>query len=440
MRFVVAAVVLALCTNAAHALTLEQALARTVENNPIIQQARANLEQAAGRRIVLRATSLPAARVGVFAGLQGGERAGEKEVQPFAFGQGFLGQPLFHAGIPASYRRGNIEVLLAQQRLHMAMTEQLHIARVAYLTAAYNESLQTLGEAQRQRLASNVEAQADRYEAGTADRMAVTVARLLEQEINPRLEESRRVRGGALLTLAQAMGEDLGPQGQLPVVDAQLQFANVQVSAERAAPQAIATRPDLQIARLLVRAAEEDQRMIEAAYFPTVNFNVSGDYIPVSEIRRGSEGSARRSDDIISSEMRYGLAYSWRVVDSGRTAGAAKRQRAVREINEVVLARLENEVPRELTRLENELRGLAARHAALTQAATVSEQSLADVQDNLRSGLSSQLEYRTAEGSFLESRAGVLSAAFEQQLALADWDRTTGRYLRFSNGSARNVP
>jgi outer membrane protein TolC len=235
------------------------------------------------------------------------------------------------------------------------------------------------------------------------------------------------------------MGGDLGPGGKLPQVQGWLQFAPVHVNADAEAARAVASRADLQIARLLVRAAEEDQRIIEAAYYPAVNATLSGTYIPVSEIRRGSEGSARRSDDIISSEARAGAAYTWRVVDNGRVRGAATRQRAVREINELVLARLEANVPRELTRIENSLRSLQARHEALTKAASVAERSVADVQNSLAEGLSSQLEYRTAESSFLESTAGVLTVAFEQQIALAEWDRATGRYLQFSDGTNGNV-
>jgi outer membrane protein TolC len=196
---------------------------------------------------------------------------------------------------------------------------------------------------------------------------------------------------------------------------------------------ALARRADLQLARLLVRAAGEEQRIIEAAYFPAVNGTVGGDYIPVSDIRRGSEGSARRSDDIISSELRLGLTYSWRVVDNGQVRGAAMQQRAVREINETVLARLEENVPRELQRVANTMRGLASQHEALARGATVAEQTVASVYGNLLQGLSSTLEYRTAESSLLQARAGLLKAAYDQQIALAELDRVTGRYFQFSD-------
>ena len=438
----VAALICAALLMSSHALpaiTLNAALARTLEKNPQIHQAKTRLEQAAGRRILLRASSLPDLRISIFGGVQGGERAGEDDTQPFAFGQGFFVQPLFNAAIPASYRRGNIEVLVAQQQLNVAVIEQLHTARIAFYTAAYNDSLRALGQAQRQRLENNVAAQSDRYQAGRADRSALTMARVLDQELTPRLEESRRVSNGALLKLAQTMGDELGVNAQLPKAEGELQFASVARNVETATAAALQRRADLQLARLLVRGAAEDQRIIEAAYFPTINGTISGDYIPVAEIRRGSEGSARRSDDIISSEARAGIGYTWRVIDNGRVYGAAKRQRAIREVNELVLARLEAEVPRELRRLDNNLEALEARHASLVKAAAVAERNVGDIQNSLSEGLSSQLEYRSAESSYLESKAGVLTAAFEQKLALAEWDRATGRYFQFSDDTTAKL-
>lgn len=427
------------CNFHAAAITLEAALARTLDRNPAIQQAKLALEQAAGRRLVLRAIGLPDARVLVPVGVQGGKRAGESAVQPFAFARGAFVQPLVNAAVRPSYRRGDIEVLIAQQRLNVAVLEQLHAARVAFYTASYNDSLRGLAESQRARLENNVRAQSDRFTAGKADRQTVTAARLVEQEVKPRIEESRRISSGALLTLAQTMGDDLGLHGKLPMAEGSLQFASISFDAEAESRAALLRRADLKLARLLVQAAREDQRIIEAAYYPAIGGTLSGDYIPVSQIRRGSEGSARRSDDIVSSEARVGAAYTWRVIDNGKTGGAVMQQRAAREINEVVLARLEAEVPRELHRIENNLRALQSRHDALSKAAVVAEQTVDDVQNNLAQGLSSPLEYRTAESSFIETKTGLLAVAFEQSIALAERDRITGRYFQFSDDTKANV-
>ena len=424
-------------SDSTRALTLDAALRRTIEKNPAIQEAKARLDQAAGRRLVFRSLSMPNSRALTPLGVQGGERAGEDTVQPFTFGRGELTQPLFNVAMPAARRRGEIETLLAQQRLNVAVLEQVHTARIAFYTAIYHQSLQRLAEEQRQRLEANVRAQSDRYQSGTAQRGALNVARVLEQEVTPRIEESRRISNGALLRLAETMAEDV--RGELPAAEGELRYAPVDLDVDTTAAAAITHRADLKLARLLVRAAAEDQRIIEAQFYPSITGTISGDYIPVSDIRRGSEGSARRSDDIISSEARGGATYTWRVVDNGKVAGAAIRQRAAREANELVLAKLEADVPRELTRIRNNLDALATRHAALTRAAGLAEQTVADVFNNLNAGLSSQLEYRTAESSFLQSKAGVLTVVFEQNVARAELDRVTGRYFQFSDDTNPKV-
>jgi len=423
-----------------HGITLEAALARTLEKNPAIQQAKLELEAASGRRLVLRATGLPDAIVNTPAGLQGGHRSGENSVQPFAFARGAFTQPLFHADVPAAFRRGNLETLIAQQRLNVTVMEQLHIARVAFLTAVYQDSLRAFGEEQRQRLVRNAAAQQERYVEGQAERGQVMMARVLEEELPPRIEDSRRISNGALLQLARTMGAEIGPGAQLPTADGKLQWVSTRVEPQAQAQAALARRPDLQLARLLVRASGEDQRIMEAGYYPALNGVISGDYIPVSDIHRGSEGSARRSDDIISSEIRAGAVYTWRVIDNGQVRGAVMRQRAIREINETVLARLETNVPRELKRIANTLNALVAQQRAQERGASVAEQTVTSVQSNLEQGLSSQLEYRSAETSLLQAKAGLLKSAFDQQIALAELDRVTGRYFQFSDETARNVP
>ncbi len=420
---------------AANGLTLEEALARTAENSPEIRVAKLRLEEAAGQRLVLRATGLPDVRVNAPGGVQGGQRAGERSVQPFAFGQGALTQPLFSAALPATFRRASLEILIAQQRLHAAVLEQLHAARIAYFTASYQDSLHRLGEGQQTRLRANARTQNDRYQAGRIDRAAVASARVLEEETVPRLEAAQRARDGALLKLAELMGADL--TGPLPAASGELQFAPVDFALAAETKIALQRRADLKLARLLVAAAREEEQIARAGYFPQIAATVSGTYIPISDIRRGAEGSARRSDDIVSSEARAGIAYSWRVIDNGQVTGAVVRQRALREANEAVLARLEADVPRELQRIQNNLRALQARHQSLNRASTAAAQTVRDIENHLEEGLSSQLEYRSAETNFLQTQAGLLTAAYEQQLALAARDRITGRYFEFSAGAGR---
>jgi len=417
----------------ANAITLDAALARTLEKNPEILQAKIALEQAAGRRLVLRSNGLPDVRIQGIVGIQGGKRAGQADTQPFGFGRGFFTQPLFDAAVPPSRRRGDIEVLLAKQRLNVAVVEQLHTARIAFYTALFDDSLRELGEAQQQRLTENVTTQADRYQAGQADRGAMTSAQL--RELNPRIEEMRRGYQGAVLTLAMCMGSDLGAAAEVVRPEGELTFEAANHNLESETAEALEDRADLKLARTLVRAAAEDQKIMQAAYYPALDATMTGTYIPVT-IQSANGGSSRRSDDIISSDATAGVSYTWRVIDNGKVGGQVARARAIREMNEISLRQLETNVALELKRIHNNFHAIEGRWKSLNAAVTSADQNVTVVQRTLAEGLSSQLEFRTAESSFLETKSALLSAAFQQNVARAEWDRATGRYFQFSGDTA----
>jgi outer membrane protein TolC len=235
------------------------------------------------------------------------------------------------------------------------------------------------------------------------------------------------------------MGEDLGPNARLPEPEGELTYAQVDIDLEREIPTALQRRPDLTLARLLVRAANEDQRIMEAAYYPSVNAVVSGYYIPVSGIRRQSEGSPRRTDDIVSSEILAGGAYTWRIIDSGKTYGAVLKQRSAREINELLVRKMEADVPRDMSRIRHDLQAISAKQKSLVRASVAAEQNAATVQQNFAGGVVSQYEFRLAENALLDIKSELLTLAYQQSLARAEWDRATGRYFQFSDETPRNV-
>lgn len=411
-------------------VTLDGVLQTTLEKNPAIERAKLNLEQAAGQRLVLRSIAWPNLRVGVPAGVQGGERAGETGVKVFGFARGFFTQPLINAAIPPAFRRGDVDLLIAQQQLNLAVEQQLHAARLAFYSALYNHELGSVRDKQREHLDENVASQQERYQAGLADRSAFTSATMQARELDPLVENARRGYSAAQLELAQLMGVDLKSDNSLPEPEGELSFRPVDVDLDHETAAALERRTDIKLAHLLVRAANEDERIIAAGYYPNVKGSVTGDYIPVTGIHR--EGSTSRVDDFLGSEIREGAALSWRVVDNGKVGGALLKQRKAREINEVELQKLETSVGRELARIRNDLLGIGAKHNSLVTGAESARQTATAVQQNLGSGLSSHLEYRLAEGSYLKAETGLLEASYLQNVSLAEWDRATGRYFQFS--------
>src|SRR5262249_19694543 len=251
----------------AHGITLDAVLNKTLENNPEIQRAKANLEAATGRRLVLRSIAWPNLRLNLPAGVQGGYRAGSTATKVFGFVRGSLTQPLINAAIPPSFRRGDVEVLIAEQQLNLAVEQQLHAARLAFHSAVYNRELVSVREKQRTRLDENVASQNDRYQAGLVDRSAFTTATVEARELNPLVEGARRAYSAAQLQLAEFMGVALSSYVTLPVPDGELSFTPVNIDLNTETAAALDRRTDIKLARLLVRAANEDERVIAAGYY-----------------------------------------------------------------------------------------------------------------------------------------------------------------------------
>ena len=417
------------------AVTLETILQTALERNPAIQEAKSDLERAAGQRLVFRSVAWPDAELSVPAGVQAGHRAGESGVKGFGVGRGVLTQTLFNWGLPASMRRGDIEVLIAQQQLNVAVVDQLHAARLAFYAALYNRSLESIRREQQQRLQDNVTTQRTRYEAGLAAKSALTSATVQASELETQIESAHRAYLDAQLQLALAMAVDPG-KASLPEPEGELQSIPVRVDLDSETAAALQRRADLKLARLFVRAANEDQRIIAADYYPVVIGSLPGEYVPVTGIHR--QGSTSKTQDFIGSEIREKATYTWRVVDNGKVGGAVLRARSAREINELTCRKLETNIPRELWRIANDLKTTEVREKSLASATTAAEESARAVQENLASGLASPLEYRVTQNFLLETKSGLLNAIYRHNVARAEWDRATGRYFQFSDDTAKS--
>jgi outer membrane protein TolC len=413
----------------AAAVTLQQVLRTTLENNPAILEAKAGLEQAAGQRLVFRSIVWPDLDVGVPAGLQYGHRSGESGVKGFAVGRGNLEQTLFNMAVPPSLRRGDIEVLIAEQQLNVAVVEQLHAARLAFYAALYNRSLQSIQNDQLQKLQDNVATQKNRFEAGLTDRSAFTSATVQTVELFPQIEGAQRAYREALLNLAQAMGIDPA-KSSLPEPDGELEFIPMQIDVAAETAAALERRADLKLARLFVHAANQDERIIAADYYPAIEGSIHGEWVPVSGIHR--QESTSKTQDFIGSEIREKAAYTWRVIDNGKVGGAKLRARAAREENELTCRKLESNVSRELSRIANDIQAIAAREKSLASASDAAEESARTVRENVATGLVSPLEYRVSQTAFLKTKSGLLTAIYQQNVAAAEWDRAAGRYFQFS--------
>ena len=173
---------------------------------------------------------------------------------------------------------------------------------------------------------------------------------------------------------------DAGPVGDL-------QYAPVTVDLPRESAYALENRADLKLLRALVDATAADRQSVQAGYFPFVSLVGSALLIPQDYLL------TRQTQIVVgqqteSTEGRAGVAMSWQVIDNGQVTGASRRIEATRQIYEVTLHKLEQNVPRELATVEGSLQNADARHAALAKSAAEAEENLTliETQDRARPG------------------------------------------------------
>src|SRR5438552_17093367 len=142
----------------------------------------------------------------------------------------------------------------------------------------------------------------------------------------------------------------------------ELRFDPIELNVADETAAALQRRVDLKLARLFVRAANEDQRIIAADYYPRIAGSIHGEWVPVSGIHR--QESTSKTQDFIGSELREKAAYTWRVIDNGKVGGAVLKARAAREENELTCKKLEANVSRELSRIANQLQAIDARESS----------------------------------------------------------------------------
>src|SRR5207248_10313869 len=96
-------------------------------------------------------------------------------------------------------------------------------------------------------------------------------------------------------------------------------------------------------------------------------------------------------------------------------------------------------VSRELSRIANGLKTIGGRESWLSAASESAEEGARVVRENVASGLASPLGYRFTQSACLTTRSGLLDAIYQHNVAIAEWDRATGRYFQFSDDTAQNV-
>jgi len=416
-------------------LTLEECLARALTTNPRIQEQKALIEAAGGNRLIFRSRAFPNLGLG-FLGGQRGPRGDAASAQTFAIVTGTFNQPLFEAGIPASFRRGDVGVIVAQQTFQQQAVQILHQARIHYYTALLQQgTAAVLAEIQKP-LDDNIKMEKDRLSTGLGTRSYVLQAQIRSLQLVPATEAAKAGYLENISLLAQDMGSNLADPAAVQLwLDGALPYAPVTFDLAKATEEALKNRPDLQLLRSLIRQTEEDRRIVRAGYYPRLDLIANGQYLPESVA--SDSNTARSGDENRTSQLLVGPAYTWAVIDTGRVTGQSLSLEKTREIYQIQLADLERNVPKNLSDIYRALDLAQNRISALAKSVKLAQDNLVTVQDLISLGQANQLDFVNARNALLQSKLGMLAAFYENSVALANLDLATGRYLRYVDPEPR---
>jgi outer membrane protein TolC len=263
---------------------------------------------------------------------------------------------------------------------------------------------------------------------GLVGRQAVAQAELQLHNLQPALSYVQRERKNALTELAVCLGAG---QGAVPQVPGAIEYAPLRFDLALESARAVTNRPDLRLLRAIISAMAEDRESVRAGYFPLVSLVAMSQYAPETKALT-ARPEIVNGQDTRYTETRYGVAYTWQVIDNGRVTGASRRMAGNVAAVRITLQRLEENVPRELATLARTLETVEARYHALEQSRTQAEELLKLVETRLALGEATQLEHLNAQSNLLNVRAGQLMGTYDNEIARAEFDRLTGRYLDFS--------
>jgi outer membrane protein TolC len=402
-------------------LTLEEAVARALEHDPIVVAARGAVRAAeSGERVALGAF-LPSLSAVTTTSRTSSERFNPQTGTSVTGSSTSLNAGL-SSSLPLDIGRGQV----ADRRSARATTaaaeatfhERRYDAALAAETAFYEvlraDELIGVAQVRLERARDGREASERRLEAGVATRSDVLRSRLEESDARLQLATARSDRRTAAHALGRLVGED-GPVGAIPpdrVVPRPLAIdrgALVELAAT--APSVAAAESRAAAAAAVVSAARSD-------YLPTLNLSWGTDWfndrLTFSDARDSWNVRAGLSWPLFNGFRREDVVTRARVEEATARAEAADARRAARAEVERLLAAID----------------LAEESLALAEESVeVAREDLEVQEERYRVGASTILDRVTSQLALAEAEAAAVEARFDYEVARAELEALVGRSL-----------
>lgn len=405
---------------AEQALTLDEAVATSLQFNPLVEIATEQCVQGQGIFTQARSGYLPRVSVGGDVSRQYYKNLQPVDEDTVGRGSVSLSQLIYDFGkTTGAIDSSRFSLQASEANLHQLMQDVVLDARAAFYSVLEKARLVTVAE----EAVSNYEQQLYRaqryYEAGVRTRIDVTNAQV--NLSNTRLE---LVQAEADLQTARVVLENvLGVRpndGRYNLVSNEGELANLAAS-KPAMPQsldvllatAFANRADVRQVDLLVKASQSDITVARSGYFPSID--ATGRYDDY-------ETDLVNLDD----QWNLGVGLTWEIFSGFQTEGELVEARARYRELQSSLRELQLAITREVT--ESYLRADENRKAVdlADESLGLAVENLALAEGRYKAGLNDILEFNDAQLNLTTAQSNLVTTYYAYLTALARIENTTG--------------
>ncbi len=317
--------------------------------------------------------------------------------------------------------------------LRDTLDQTISTVRQQFYTVLLDRALIKVQEESVKLLGDQLKDQQNRFEAGTVPRFNVLQAEVALANQQPTLLSAKNNYLIAQFQLAKTLGIDPGAQGQTTFnVVGELSVHERPFGLKNAIELAIERRPFLKVQRLTILTQKEQIKVALAGYKPQLNAN--GGF----ELRNSSLSS--NLDDTVNGWF-FGVSGQWNLFDGLATYGKVKSAKASLESAKINYDDSVHQVELEVQQAYANLQ--TARETIRSQQKTVESalEALRLASERLSAGAGTQLDVLNAQVQLTTARSTELQARANYNTALAEFDRVTATdtvYARTFNDPLEN--
>src|SRR6201987_3482451 len=425
--------------------TLDQSKTYSLAELIDLAQAHNPATRAAWERARSQAAALGITRSELYPALAAAALSQTENVQAF-FGDRFHGQTTqtFELALDLNYtvfdfgaRSGRIDAARARLLSANFAFNDTHRTVIDQVEQAYYRLLNSIGqEDSAQASLANAkaveQAAQERLTNGLATLPDVLEARSATAQAEYDLQSALGAEEIARGDLATAVGTSASvairvqPLDQLPTPD------SISETVEETINRAFAQRPDLMQQAAEIRTASARLKEARAAYYPTLDVNVS----PAIPSLYGIQQPFHWSHTVdLTGSVSFNL--NWTVFDGGARKGRVAQAQADIHAAEAQTNLKKNQIADEVWTAYSNLNTAFRQHRAAVALLGAADQSYSAALESYKYGLRNLLDVTAAQRSLAQARSADVFARTQVLTALADMAFTTGDSIKAHKGLSR---